>query len=153
MRLIRARNSKKRYYLQLRKQWAAKVSQIQARAAAKKSKDRNSILAWTQQLLRCEREDLQEVPLAKLIKKFLEKYLYWCMLRYSIAFFQWRRKFKVKPIEDCQNEDEQREATDKLEQLEEVFDSKIAFIRKYSHRLYGMKDQLKAKAQAKARDI
>lgn len=87
MRLIRARNSKKRYYNQLRKLWATKVSNIKAKAAAKKSKDRNSVLAWTEQLLRCEREALQEVPLAKLIKKFLERYLYWCMLRYSIAFF------------------------------------------------------------------
>ena len=114
MRLIRARNSKKRYYIQLRKLWADKISNIQA-TTARKSKDRNSILAWTQQLLRCESEALQEIPLAKLIKKFLEKYLYWCMLRYSIAFFQWRRKFKVKPMAECRTEAERKEAADKLE--------------------------------------
>jgi len=36
-----------------------------------------------------------EGPTAVMIRKFLERYLYWCQLRYSIAFFQWRKKFKM----------------------------------------------------------
>lgn len=100
MRLIRARNSKKRYYNQLRDMWTRKVEEIRTKAMQKSNKANKAIIEWIAPLLIANKPENAEAPLAILIRRLLEKYLYWCMLRYSIAFFQWRRKFKVKPIED-----------------------------------------------------
>ena len=68
------------------------------------------------------------------------------MLRYSIAFFQWRKKFN-KPPENMKSEQERADYTEKkMEQLVEVFESKINFIRKYSKKLYKLSDKYKANA-------
>lgn len=53
----------------------------------KKTKANELLLAKVVKLMNADKEENQDSPLAILIKKFLERYLYWCMLRYSIAFF------------------------------------------------------------------
>lgn len=85
------------------------------KAMSKKGKGNQAIIEWTTSMLQAESEDFAESRLAILIKKFLEKYLYWCMLRYSIAFFQWRRKFKVKPPEEIKTNEDQIESQEKIE--------------------------------------
>lgn len=84
--------------------WSAKLQQIQVKALTKKSKANQTIVEWTTQLMQAEKEENADTKISILIKKFLERYLYWCMLRYSIAFFQWRRKFKTKQVDDDNNQ-------------------------------------------------
>ena len=86
-RLIRAIYSKKKYYNNLRKMWNERVEAITTKASMSKSKSNAETLKWALPLFTANNDKSGVNPLAILIKKFLERWLYWCMLRYSIAFF------------------------------------------------------------------
>ena len=147
-RLIRAIYSKKKYIQNLKKMWNSKVEEIWTKASMSKNKSNQEILKWVVPLFTATKDQSGKNQIDNLVNKLIETWFYWCMLRYSIAFFQWRKKFNVKPLEELKTKEERDQAEDKLEQLTEVFDSKIGFIRKNSKKLTKMSDEFKANAHA-----
>jgi len=63
------------------------------KAMGKKTKGNAETLKQCANLMASDKDPTS--PKAILVRKFLEKWLYWCQLKYSIAFFQWRKMFKM----------------------------------------------------------
>lgn len=89
----RAIGAKKYTYGKFKKAWDGKISEMHHKAMGKKTKGNAETLKQCHRLIAADKDP--DNPVTILTKKFLEKWLYWCQLRYSIAFFQWRKKFKM----------------------------------------------------------
>ena len=86
--------------------WNKKTEAMWMKASMSKSRANTETLKWAVPLQTANKDTSDSNPLTKLVDRLLEKYLYWCNLRYSIAFFQWRKKFKVKPADKLETEEE-----------------------------------------------